>query len=110
MNVGFIGAGKVGFSLGKWFAHNGVTVTGYWSRRRESAGEAALFTGTQAFDSTEALVRASDVIFLTVPDGMIPTVFVEDVARAGVPRMRGDDPAVGAAATGNVGCSPHARG
>ena len=75
MNVGFIGAGKVGFSLGKWFAHNGVTVTGYWSRRRESAGEAALFTGTQAFDSAEALVRASDVIFLTVPDGMIPTVY-----------------------------------
>ena len=75
MNVGFIGAGKVGFSLGKWFAHNGVTVTGYWSRRRESAGEAALFTGTQAFDSAEALVRASDVIFLTVPDGTIPTVF-----------------------------------
>ena len=52
MNVGFIGAGKVGFSLGKWFAHNGVTVTGYWSRRRESAGEAALFTGTQAFASS----------------------------------------------------------
>ena len=75
MNVGFIGAGKVGFSLGKWFAHNGVTVTGYWSRRRESAVEAALFTGTQAFDSAEALVRASDVIFLTVPDGTIPTVF-----------------------------------
>ena len=75
MNVGFIGAGKVGFSLGRWFAHNGVTVTGYWSRRRESAGEAALFTGTQAFDSAEALVRASGVIFLTVPDGMIPTVF-----------------------------------
>ena len=75
MNVGFIGAGKVGFSLGRWFAQNGVTVTGYWSRRRESAGEAALFTGTQAFDSAEALVRASDVIFLTVPDGMIPTVF-----------------------------------
>ena len=75
MNIGFIGAGKVGFSLGKWFAQNGVTVTGYWSRRRESAGEAALFTGTQAFDSAEALVRASDVIFLTVPDGTIPTVY-----------------------------------
>ena len=75
MKVGFIGAGKVGFSLGKWFARNGVTVTGYWSRRRESAGEAALFTGTQAFHSLEALVRASDVIFLTVPDGTILTVF-----------------------------------
>lgn len=75
MNIGFIGAGKVGFSLGKWFAQNGVTVTGYWSRRRESAGEAALFTHTAAFDSAEALVQASDVIFLTVPDGMISAVY-----------------------------------
>ena len=75
MNIGFIGAGKVGFSLGKWFAQNGVTVTGYWSRRRESAGEAALFTHTTAFDSAEALVQASDVIFLTVPDGMISPVY-----------------------------------
>ena len=75
MRTGFIGAGKVGFSLGKWFASSGVPVTGYHSRHRESAREAALFTGTRAFDTAEELVRESDAIFLTVPDGMIPTVY-----------------------------------
>ena len=41
MKTGFIGAGKVGFTLGKFFAENNIQVTGYYSRRRESAKEAA---------------------------------------------------------------------
>ena len=75
MKIGFIGAGKVGFSLGKWFVQGGVPVTGYWSRHRGSAREAALFTGTKTFDAWKDLVRESDAIFLTVPDGTIPAVF-----------------------------------
>lgn len=35
MKVGFIGAGKVGFSLGRFFAESGIQVTGYFSRHRE---------------------------------------------------------------------------
>lgn len=42
MKIGFIGAGKVGFSLGKFFVQGGVPVTGYYSRRRDSAEEAAI--------------------------------------------------------------------
>ena len=46
MKTGFIGAGKVGFSLGKLFAENGIQVTGYFSRQAESASEAAAFTNS----------------------------------------------------------------
>lgn len=75
MKIGLIGAGKVGFSLGKFFVQGGVPVTGYYSRHRESAQEAALFTGTRQYDQLEALVQDSDALFLTVPDGAISSVF-----------------------------------
>ncbi len=75
-NIGFIGAGKVGFSLGKLFAESGVPVTGYYSRRRVSSKEAALFTGTKQYLSIEELIRDSDVIFLTVPDKEILPVYL----------------------------------
>ena len=31
MKVGFIGAGKAGFSLGKYFKEKGLSVSGYYS-------------------------------------------------------------------------------
>jgi predicted short-subunit dehydrogenase-like oxidoreductase (DUF2520 family) len=77
MNIGFVGAGKVGFSLGRFFVQGGVPVTGYYSRHRESAEEAARFTSTKAYDSLPALVQDCDVLFLTVPDGVIASVFEE---------------------------------
>ena len=80
MKTGFIGAGKVGFTLGKFFCSKGSTdctessnsikVTGYYSRNTQSAEEAAKFTGTKAFTDIGALIEASDVLFLTVPDGV----------------------------------------
>ena len=79
LKTGFIGAGKVGTSLGKYFAEAdpqaGMTVEGYYSRSRDSAEDAARFTGTKAFDNMEALVKECDVIFLTVPDGSISQVW-----------------------------------
>lgn len=35
--IGFIGAGKVGVSLGKFFREGGLPVTGYYNRHREAA-------------------------------------------------------------------------
>ena len=77
MKIGFIGAGKVGFSLGKFFVQGNLPVTGYYSRQRESAQEAALFTNTKPYDTMLALVRESDALFLTVPDGRIPSVYTQ---------------------------------
>ncbi|MCI8827454.1 MAG: DUF2520 domain-containing protein [Ruminiclostridium sp.] len=77
MKIGFIGAGKVGFSLGKFFTQGGIPVTGYYSRHRDSAQEAARFTETKVFDDLSSLVQASDALFCTVPDGAIPAVFAQ---------------------------------
>lgn len=79
MNIGFIGAGKVGCSLGRYFAENGrdysLFVKGYYSRSNISAKEAANFTDSVVYESIKALTDDCDVIFLTVPDGSIQTIW-----------------------------------
>lgn len=75
MKIGFIGAGKVGFSLGRYFADHGADVVGYYSRTPESAKEAADFTNTKKYDTIAELLRDSDTLFLTVPDGRIEEVW-----------------------------------
>ena len=75
MNTGFIGAGKVGVSLAKYFVTGGLHVAGFYSRNEESAKDAAHFTETEVFDSIKTLVRECDVIFLTVPDGSINEIW-----------------------------------
>lgn len=75
LKIGFIGAGKVGFSLGKLFCENGIHVTGYYNWHVEAAKEAADFTKTQCFYDLESLVDSSNALFLTVPDGEISSVF-----------------------------------
>ena len=75
MKVGFIGAGKMGFTLGMHFKrHNEFMVTGYYSNNEESAKAAAQFTDTKYYEDLESLVKDSDAIFLTVPDGQIAVV------------------------------------
>lgn len=72
MNIGFIGAGKVGCTLGKYFSKDfRTTIVGYYSRSSTSADEAARFTDSESFPDMKALIEASDAIFLTVPDGNI---------------------------------------
>lgn len=75
MRIGLIGAGKVGTTLGKYLSLRGVSVSGYYSRTLESAVEAAGFTGTKVFDSLDALLEASDTLFITTPDGEIGKVW-----------------------------------
>ena len=75
MKYGFIGAGKVGFSLGKYLADNGLQVTGYYSEFEEDALEASQFTKTNHYTNLEKLVEDSDVLFLTVTDGQIGNVW-----------------------------------
>jgi predicted short-subunit dehydrogenase-like oxidoreductase (DUF2520 family) len=72
---GFIGAGKVGTTLGKYLSERGRSVTGYFSRRGESAAASARFTGSTAYDSAEHVVADSAVLFVTVPDRHIGAVW-----------------------------------
>lgn len=71
MKTGFIGAGKVGCSLGKFFCVHGLVVTGYVSRHQETAQEAARFTDSKACENLQELIQISDALFLTVPDDAI---------------------------------------
>ena len=75
MKTGFIGAGKVGCSLGRYFVLNGLSVSGFFDVDEESARTAAEFVGTDYVTELEELVRNSDALFLTVPDGLISTVW-----------------------------------
>ena len=75
MKAGFIGAGKVGFSLGKYFTLGDIPVTGYYSHNPASAREAAEFTGTRFYDQLAQITEDSDTLFLTVPDGKIQEVW-----------------------------------
>jgi 3-hydroxyisobutyrate dehydrogenase-like beta-hydroxyacid dehydrogenase len=71
VNIGFIGAGKVGATLGKVFSDNGLSISGYYSRTKKSAKEVCDFIGTKSIDSIAELVSASDNLFITVTDGEI---------------------------------------
>ncbi|MGL4109492.1 Rossmann-like and DUF2520 domain-containing protein [Clostridium sp. LP20] len=73
--MGFIGAGKVGFSLGKYFSENNLNIVGYYSRSLESAKEAAKFTKSNYFSSIQEIVIKSDAIIITTPDGVIEDIW-----------------------------------
>ncbi|MCQ2417441.1 MAG: F420-dependent NADP oxidoreductase [Oscillospiraceae bacterium] len=75
MRIGFIGAGKVGVTLAKYFSVHGISISGFASRTPQSAMEAAAFTNSVYYSDMEVLVRDSDIIFITVPDGMISDVY-----------------------------------
>lgn len=75
MQIGIIGAGRVGCSIGKYLMEGNVPVTGYYSRTVESADEAARFTGTVRFNSINEIAKASDTLFITTPDDGIADVW-----------------------------------
>ncbi len=77
MRIGFIGAGKAGFSFGKYLSQKKTELSGYYSKNPDSAREAAVFTGSAFYKRLEELVKDSDVIILSVPDGKIHEVYMQ---------------------------------
>lgn len=75
MKIGFIGAGKVGVSLGKYLTNYKINVTGYFSKNNDSAKKAADFTNTSYFNSLEDIIKSNDIIFITTPDGVIKEIW-----------------------------------
>lgn len=75
MKIGFIGAGKVGCSLGKYFTEKGLKLSGFYSRSFEQAAFGAEQTRTKAFTELQAIAVASDWLFLTVSDQQILPAF-----------------------------------
>ena len=74
MVIGFIGCGKVGFSLGKYFSNKGITLSGYYSKSYNDAKEASKFTNSKAYENINDLVKDSSMIFITTPDDAIHEV------------------------------------
>ena len=79
MRIGFIGAGRVGCSLGKYLKESAGDwqIEGYFSRSTDSAKEAAVFTDSRVIDQAGLLAQMSDVIFITTPDGAIADIWRE---------------------------------
>ena len=67
----------MGCTLGKYLSTHGIEVAGYYDRNTGFAEEAAQFTDSSAFAGAEALISECDVLFITVPDGLIRSVFEE---------------------------------
>lgn len=74
LQIGFIGAGKVGVNLGRYFTQKGIYVVGFYDCNIENAKEAAHLTNTHTYSTIELLVKASQIIFITTPDDFISKI------------------------------------
>lgn len=81
MNISFIGAGKVGISLGIYLHNNHFNILGYYSRSFESAKKASHLTTSTAFKHIVETLEA-DIIFITVNDDSIAEV-ANNIAQLG---------------------------
>ena len=77
MRIGFIGAGRVGYTMGKYLKTKGLDIAGYYSRTMEHAADAAEFTDTRYFSNAVDLINECDAVFITVSDNAIKPVFDE---------------------------------
>ena len=73
--IGFIGAGKVACSMGRYLSEHGITVSGYYDVSADSADEAATFTDSQVFLCEADVIAASEIIFIATPDDVIISVW-----------------------------------
>ncbi len=74
MQVGFIGAGRVGTALGIFLQAKRLPINGYYSRTYQSAVDAAELTKTRAYEDLSELVLASSIVAITTPDDQIAIV------------------------------------
>ena len=77
MTISFIGCGRVGTSLAKYFKDRDLNVIGMNDRTPQNGQESAEFVGVPFFVDRAELITGADVIFLTVSDGAISTVWNE---------------------------------
>lgn len=114
MNIGIIGAGKVGISLGRYLKDNNIHIAGFCDNDYENAASAAQFTKTDCFSELEELVNLSDTLFVTTPDGVICEVWdcikkmsVKDKIICHFSGALSSDVFIGAPETGASVCSFH---
>ncbi len=74
LRLGFIGAGKVGTTMGIYLKDKGFNIWGYYSRNYQSAQNAAALTNSIASTELEDLVVDSEILFITTNDDQISNV------------------------------------
>lgn len=72
--IGFIGAGRVGFTLGRYFSENGLRISGYYNRTPDNAKAASEFTNSVCYFDINEVIDKSDIVFITVSDNAIVSV------------------------------------
>lgn len=74
LKLGFIGAGKVGTTMGIYLKEKGFDIWGYYSRSYQSAQNAAALTNSIASAELEDLVINSEILFITTNDDQISNI------------------------------------
>lgn len=77
MQIGFIGCGRVGTSLAKYFKEKKLNLVGVYDRTARHGQETADFVQTKYFDSKTQLISQCDIVFVTVSDSALATVWDE---------------------------------
>jgi predicted short-subunit dehydrogenase-like oxidoreductase (DUF2520 family) len=76
-NIGIVGAGKVGASLGAYLLDKGVAVTGFFDVAGQQALSAAERTKTRCYASMQELLAENEAILIAVPDDLIADVWAQ---------------------------------
>ncbi len=74
VELGFIGAGTVGTALATRLSGKGYPVVAVYSRSHASAERLAQSVGCRVFDKAQDLADTADLVFITTPDDVIPSV------------------------------------
>lgn len=74
MNIGFVGAGKVGQAVSAYLKQNGFHIVGFYSRSIQGQNRANTRVGVSGEMSLVSLVSKSDVVFITTGDDQIELV------------------------------------
>jgi predicted short-subunit dehydrogenase-like oxidoreductase (DUF2520 family) len=77
LSIGFIGAGRVGITLGRYFFAKNQKIAGYYSKTYSNTRQAAEFTQSTACRSVEEILNQSEIVFITVPDSNIYEVYLQ---------------------------------
>lgn len=77
IKIGFIGPGKVGVSLGRYFTHKGLILSGFYGTNINTATDAAKITKSKFYDNIQDIIKDSDILFITTPDDIISIIDTE---------------------------------